>query len=82
MKVINMSNKTTATGQEKTVTDEKMAIFLVVMSLDELVARFPLEGFAEQGDKTCKCLQFEDKGVCRHLRALKALRLAKRDLKI
>lgn len=41
-------------------------------ALEELVLRFPIDGWAIDG-KTCKCLQYEDHGACRHLRALTAL---------
>jgi hypothetical protein len=65
------------------MSSAKQNKFLVVVevaeALEDLVVRFPIEGFAF-GDQ-CKCLQFEDNNDCRHLRAVKALKKAKKFLR-
>jgi hypothetical protein len=67
-------------GQKpKKVINYMPTLIAVTEALEDLVVRFPIEGFAI--DKTCKCLQFEDNDDCRHLRAKKALLKAKRLLK-
>lgn len=48
----------------------------LITVLEQLVVRFPHEGYAIDGK--CKCLQYEDYNDCRHLQAKEVLELAKK----
>lgn len=51
--------------------DDTGLVLDMYFSLDQLVARFPIDGYAQGGK--CKCLQFEDHEWCRHLEAVEVL---------
>ena len=58
------------------LTKSELAVLKdAVISLEMLVVRFPLDGYAINGK--CKCIQFEDNDECRHTLAVENLAEAK-----